>query len=71
MESLSTSIQFSLLKEKLPEALVLVKVHGFNMETLEKEMAFVFTDVDLEQFKVRQKLLSSSIYVKQKQIQNL
>jgi hypothetical protein len=49
---LPKSKQFSLLKKNLPEAVVLTKVLGFNMRTWKEEMGFVFTNPDIQQFKV-------------------
>ena len=41
------------MKKNLPEATVLVKVLGFNIKTWGEEMGFVFTNKDIEQFKVQ------------------
>ena len=60
MESLSTSTQFSLLKKNLTGALVLLKYIGLNKKSIKEEMSFIFTNVDLEQFRVKQ-IVSNSI----------
>ena len=44
--------QFSILKANVSEALMLVQVWGFNMQNLKEELEFVFSDRDLEQFRV-------------------
>jgi len=51
MDGLSSSYQFSLLKRHLPEAMVLVKLVGFNIKNVQDELDFVFTRRDLEQFR--------------------
>ena len=57
LSKLSKSKQFSLLQKNLPEATVLIKVLGFNMKTWAEEMDFVFTNKDMQQFKVCMKIL--------------
>ena len=44
--------QFSILKANVSEALMLVQVWGFNMQNIKEELEFVFSDRDLEQFRV-------------------
>jgi len=51
LDKLPKSKQFSLLKRNLPEAVVLIKVLGFNMRTWTEELDFVFTNLDNQQFK--------------------
>lgn len=51
LDRLPKSKQFSLLKKNLPEAVVLIKVLGFNIRTWTEEMDFVFTNLDNQQFK--------------------
>ena len=53
LNKLPKSKQFSLLKKNLPEASMLVKVLGFNMRSWEEELDFVFTTVDMDQFRVK------------------
>lgn len=53
LDKLPKSKQFSLLKRNLPEAVVLIKVLGFNMRTWTEEMDFVFTNLDNQQFKAQ------------------
>ena len=52
MNSLEIPTQFSILKANISEALMLVQVLGFNMKSKEEEINFVFTDRDMEQFRV-------------------
>ena len=51
--SLGISTQFHLLKANKSKALMLVMVLGFNMSNVDDEMNFVFSDQDLNQFRVR------------------
>ena len=52
MNSLPTDTQFKLLKKAIPECVVMAKVWGFNVKSKEEELSLVFTERDLQQFKV-------------------
>ena len=52
MNSLPTDTQFRLLKKAIPECVVMAKVWGFNVKSKEEELSLVFTERDLQQFKV-------------------
>ena len=53
VSSLGISTQFNLLKTNISKALMLVMVLGFNMSNVNDEMNFIFSDQDLNQFRVR------------------
>jgi len=53
MDSFCSPTQFSILKANLSEATMLVQVMGFNMTDKVKEMDFIFTDKDMNQFRAR------------------
>ena len=52
MAGLGQEKQFSLLKRALPEAIVMAKVWGFSVRTVEEELSFVLSERDHEQFSV-------------------
>ena len=52
MSGLSPERQFSLLKKGLPEAIVMAKVWGFSVRTVQEELSFALSDSDHQQFSV-------------------
>ena len=52
MAGLSQEKQFCLLKKVLPEAIVMAKVWGFNVTTVEGELSLALSDSDHQQFSV-------------------
>ena len=52
MAGLSQERQFSLLKKGLPEAIVMAKVWGFSVRTVQEELSFALSDSDYQQFSV-------------------
>ena len=60
MAGLSPERQFSLLKKGLPEAIVMAKVWGFSVRTVQEELSFALSDSDHQQFSVSGMLAGAS-----------